>query len=84
MENKELKKLLDTVVFDLMNIFAEKQVIKYKNHNIIITQVDEEENMSYGVPTCETLLKMLIDNELYLVTVATRLYCKANSEWRAY
>ena len=81
---KDIEKLLDTVVFELMNIFAEKQIIKYKNHNIIITQVDEDENMSYGVPTCETLLKMLIDDELYLVTVATRLYCKVNSDWRAY
>ena len=99
LEKEVLNSIIDNLIFDVIvdDVLDNKIAITYKGSDIVcdtykinnieinVSMLDEDYQISYGIPRSESAFYIIIDNHWYIATVATRQICDlSTNEWWSY
>ena len=71
------------ITYDFSDVVCD--TYKVNNIEIDVSMLDEDYQVSYGIPRSESAFYVIIDNHWYIATVATRQICDlSTNEWWSY
>ena len=99
LEKEVLNDIIDNLIFDVIvdDVLDNKIAVTYNGSDIVcdtyiinkieinVSMLDEDYQVSYGIPRSESAFYIIIDDHWYIATVATRQICDlSTNEWWSY